>query len=116
VVCDETGTVSPRNSGETPSAYPWRKVLAMATENIFLLVFAAVLGTLHLVGGSLSPLARPAPKPPRRRYSVHPVAPPESDEPSASEQAPAEASSDADSDRSERTSEHAERNPPEAAA
>jgi hypothetical protein len=32
----------------------------MATENIVLLAFAALLGTLHLVGGSLSGLVRPS--------------------------------------------------------
>ena len=37
----------------------------MATENIVLLAFAALLGTLHLVGGPLSGIVRPSA--PRRR-------------------------------------------------
>jgi hypothetical protein len=46
----------------------------MATENIVLLAFAALLGTLHLVGGPLSGIVRPS-APRRRRGSPGPPAP-----------------------------------------
>jgi hypothetical protein len=44
----------------------------MATENIVLLAFAALLGTLHLVGGPLSGIVRPS-APRKRRGSPGPV-------------------------------------------